>query len=100
MKQIPFQNTYCLATMETGINAADRGSVVTTITGDDGRVVLLRVDTRSLTIYLDLNTARGLSLALDRAVRWVEDPGGEVNLEAATDRWSEDVRAGAIGGRP
>ena len=100
MKQIPFQNTYCLATMESGTDAASRGSAVTTVVSDDGRVVLLRVDAGSLAVCLDLGTARGLSLALDRAVRWVEDPGGEVNLEAATDRWSEDVRAGAIGGRP
>lgn len=97
-KSVPFENTYLYATMEAGNGKGARPDEVTRIEGD--HTSLVRVHTGSVCIYLDIATARSLASQImlvtnDGDLLWDTEPmTGEEE-----DRWSEDIRAGAIGGK-
>jgi hypothetical protein len=99
-KSVPFENTFLYATMEAGNATSNRPDDVTIVDGD--RVSLVRVNTGAVSIYMDVATARSLASQIMQATNdgcdllWDTEPatGEEV------DRWTEDIRAGAIGGDP
>ena len=100
-KTVPFDRTYLYATIETGNAAPDDRTEVTYIEPDNGGAVLVQIRSGGIRIFADVATARSLAAKImqvtnDGDLLWDTEPmtGEEV------DRWTEDIRAGAIGGDP
>lgn len=102
-KTVPFENVYMHATLEAGItsSAVDKRADVTFIESDTGGSSLVQVRAGGLCVYMNVATARSLAAQIMRVtddgdLLWETEPitGEEV------DRWTEDIRAGAIGGDP
>jgi len=93
-----FENSFMCSTIEVGPSSRDHGNEVALLEAE--HTTLVRVYAGSVCIYMNAATARSLAEQILRVIDngcdplWdTEPPTGE-----EVDRWTEDIRAGAIGG--
>lgn len=95
---VPFKNTFMQSHVVVGTAAADRGNNVELVEAE--HATLVTVHAGGVTIYMNVATAQSLATQILRVIDKGCDPLWETEPMTGEeeDRWSEDIRAGAIGG--